>query len=152
MLDYKRELTLHIQGLTIYAHEVFQEIDKATQVEILPNVDIHSIYIHKVGGTKPQLLHVIYLDINEQVEQQAYMCNYIEGNLVCSPVEDIKVNHPFTKEKVLTGDPLGLVIHLSSEYINKIGWVGFYQGSLPWNINPYILHSSSNSLLTYLQF
>lgn len=150
MLDFTKQLTLHLQGFTIYAHEVFQEIDKTTQVEIPLDIDIHSISIQKVGGTKPQLLNLIYLGTDEEV-QQAYMCNYIEGNLLCSPIKDVKVQHPFTQQGVISGDPIGLILHLSSKYIANSGWVGLYQEKLPWNINPYILHPSSNSRISYLQ-
>lgn len=34
MLDYTKELTLHIQGLGMLFHLAFQEIDETTEVDI----------------------------------------------------------------------------------------------------------------------
>ena len=157
MLDYTKELTLHIQGLGMNFHQAFQEIDKTTQVEIPPDVDIHSISIRKIGGYKPQLVRIMYLDSNDQEQQQAYMAKYVEGNLVCSPVQEVSISHPFSHECTLNGHPIGIVLHVSSQYINQESnllsnepnnWVSIYQKGVIRLINPYVLDTHSGN--TYL--
>lgn len=157
MLDYTKELTLHIQGLGMNFHQAFQEIDNTTQVEIPPNVDIHSISIRKIGGYKPQLVRLVYLDSNDQEQQQAYMSKYVEGNLVCIPVEEVPTNHPFSHEYTLNGHPIGIILHVGSKYINQESnllptepnnWVSIYQEGVIRLINPYVLDIHSG--ITYL--
>jgi hypothetical protein len=93
MIDYTQELTLHIEGLGMNFHEAFQEREEVTLVDIPSDVDIHSISIQKIGGFKPQLVHLVYLDKDYQELQQAYMAHYSFGNLICTPVEEPLVNH-----------------------------------------------------------
>lgn len=157
MIDYTKEVTLHIEGLGMNFYEAFQEREEITQVDIPPDVDIHSISIQKIGGYKPQLVHLVYLDQNNQEQQQAYMAHYFMGNLVCTPVKEPLVNHSFSQECTLSGHPIGIILHISSKYINQENnlipndansWISIYQEGILRLINPYVLDTYPT--ITYL--
>ena len=119
MIDYTKEITLHIEGLGMNFYEAFQEREEITQVDIPPDVDIHSISIQKIGGYKPQLVYLVYLNQTNQEQQQAYMTHYSMSNLICTPIEEPLVNHSFSQECTLSGHPIGVILHISSKYINQ---------------------------------
>lgn len=144
MLDYTKEITIHIQGLGMNFHEAFQEIDQYTPVNIPPGVDIHSISIQKIGGYKPQLLHVVYLDKNYQEQQQGYMCNYIEGNLVCTPVDESPIEHPFSDERRLSNSHIGIILNMQTEEVQPTGWIGIYQYGRPRSLKAYTLETKAS--------
>lgn len=159
MLDYTKELTLHIQGLGMSFHHAFMEMEEKTQVGIPPELDIHSISIQKVGGYIPQLIRIVYLDKDYQEKQQAYMAKYSLGNLVCTPVEEEPTEHPFSHEMTLSNSSIGIILHINIKYLNKEWsqrennsqrswcfnnpnrWISLYQDSTLWCIKPYALET-----------
>ena len=100
-------------------NKAVQEREEITQVDIPPDVDIHSISIQKIGGYKPQLVYLVYLNQTNQEQQQAYMTHYSMSNLICTPIEEPLVNHSFSQECTLSGHPIGVILHISSKYINQ---------------------------------
>jgi len=150
MIDYTREITLHIQGLGMLFHQAFEEVDNTTQIEIPPDVDIHSISIRKVGGYIPRLVCILYKDKQEIDQQQAYMAKYIDGNLICTPIDEVHIVNPFSLERTLPNSPYGIILYLASNEIKEKGWVGFYQDSIPWNTRTYRKLEVSKDI-TYLE-
>lgn len=151
MLDFTKELILHIQGLDVSISNYFIEIDSTQDISIPPDVDIKSICVEEIGGSIPQLVHIIYLNDDYQEQQQAYMCNYLLGNLVCNPIHESSIEHPFSKEYTLSNSPIGITIHIPSKYIKEEGWLSIYQKDIPWITCGYELDKNvSNSSISLL--
>ncbi|MFM6400185.1 MAG: hypothetical protein ACKPFF_26210 [Planktothrix sp.] len=149
MLDYTKELTLHIQGLSIYFHQAFEEVDKHIDVDIPPGTQVHSAHITKVGGYKPQLLRIIYKSKEGNELQQAYMAKHIDGNLICIPIEEVPIINPFSLERTLPNSPYGIVLYIPSIEVNEKGWLGLYQDGIPWTTRTY--RKLENQGITYLE-
>lgn len=146
MLDYTKELTLHIQGLGMSFHHAFMEMEERTQVDIPSGIDIHAISIQKIGGYIPQLLRIVYLDKDYQEKQQAYMAKYSLGNLVCTPVQEEPIEHPFSHEMTLSNSSIGIILYVSSKELNYQGWLSLYQEGIPWSSKGYELKNLSSPL------
>lgn len=146
MLDYTKGLTLHIQGLGISFHQAFMEMEERTQVYLPSVVDIPAISIQKIGGYIPQLVRIVYLDSDYQERQQAYMAKYSLGNLVCTPVKEEPIEHPFGQEMTLSNSPIGIILYLPSKELNRQGWLSLYQEGIPWSSKGYELKDLSNPL------
>jgi hypothetical protein len=151
MIDYTKEITLHIQGLGMFFRQAFEEVDNTTQVDIPPDVDIHSIYIRKVGGYIPRLVRILYKDKKGIDQQQAYMSKYKEGNLICTPIEDTIITNPFSLERTLPNSPYGIVLYLPGIDICTKGWLGLYQDSIPWTTRTYNKLEMGKDNLTFLE-
>lgn len=149
MLDYTKELTIHIQGLRMFFRQAFEEVDKFIDVEIPPGTQVHSASIRKLGGYKPQLLRIIYKDNNSQEQQQAYMTKYLDGNLICTPIEEVYIANPFSLERTLPNSPYGIVLYISSSEVSEQGWLGLYQDSISWTTCTYTKLETGD--ITYLE-
>lgn len=151
MVDYTKELILHIQGLDFYIGHYFQEADSTDSIEILPGNEIQQINVTKLGGYIPRLVRFIYLDVHKVEKQQSYMVKYVEGNLLCTPtLNESDIIHPFSQETSLPNKVTGIVLSIPPSYINSEGWVSVYQEGIPWWSGTYTSFSQPNE--TYLQF
>ena len=151
MLDYTKELTIHIQGLGMFFRQAFEEVDKFIDVEIPPGTQVHSASIRKIGGHIPHLVRILYKDKQGIDQQQAYMSNYTNGNIICVPTEEHPISNPFPLERTLPNCHYGIILYLPSNQVSDKGWLGLYQNSAPWTIRTYRKVKTGEDNITYLE-
>jgi len=151
MLDYTKELILHIQGLSMFFRQAFEEIDNTIDVDIPPSTQVHSVSIRKIGGYIPHLVRILYKDKQGTDQQQAYMSNYTNGNIICTPIEEVPIANPFSLERTLPNSPYGIILYLSSNQVSDKGWLGLYQNGIPWTTKTYRKVKTGENNITYLE-
>jgi hypothetical protein len=77
------------------------------------------------------------------------MAKHIDGNLICTPIEEVPIANPFSLERTLPNNPYGIILYLPSNEVSEKGWVGLYQDSIPWTISTYTKLESGD--ITYLE-
>jgi hypothetical protein len=117
LMNFKQQLTIHIQGLPFNTYDYFQEIDNTN--------NIGPCSIQKIGGYMPQKLEIIFINSDYQLEGQAYMVKYTKGNLEATMVND-GVILPNVVPPRLSDSIYSLRLCIPTLEISPKGWFGIY--------------------------